>query len=126
MANLSEKRITELLDAEAKLNALECGGVDNWEGYDSALECYFKEKEENEKLVEIVDDLSSIILEGAYEPSERGAGYATTEECLDSALRYLIMETKMPKWKKQEYTNLLGYLQQVENIKINNKVKQCP
>lgn len=31
-------RFRELTDAEAKLNALESAGVDNWEGYDDAME----------------------------------------------------------------------------------------
>lgn len=31
-------RFRELTDAEAKLNALEAAGVDNWEGYDHAMD----------------------------------------------------------------------------------------
>jgi len=31
-------RFEELTDAEAKLNALEAAGVDNWEGYDHAMD----------------------------------------------------------------------------------------
>jgi len=31
-----------------KLDALECGGVDNWSGYDDAMQEYFNNKEEKE------------------------------------------------------------------------------
>lgn len=34
---ISPTRLNELKHAEAKLHALEAGGVDNWEGYDDAL-----------------------------------------------------------------------------------------
>lgn len=42
---LSEKRINELLKAERKLNALEAGGVDNWEWYGESLREFFAENE---------------------------------------------------------------------------------
>jgi hypothetical protein len=48
---MSSKRIQELLNAERKLNALEAGGVDNWEWYDKALESIRKE----DKLQDVVD-----------------------------------------------------------------------
>ena len=35
---ISKERYQELLDAETKLCALESAGVDNWEGYDDAME----------------------------------------------------------------------------------------
>lgn len=35
--NMSPERYEELLDAEAKLDALEAAGVDNWCGYDEAF-----------------------------------------------------------------------------------------
>lgn len=34
---ISKARYHELLQAEAVLNALEAGGVDNWEWYDDSL-----------------------------------------------------------------------------------------
>jgi hypothetical protein len=48
---MSSKRIQELLNAERKLNALEAGGVDNWEGYGEALDEIRKE----DKLEDVVD-----------------------------------------------------------------------
>ena len=79
----------QLLKAEKKLNALEAGGVDNWEWYGEALSALFKE-EEREELIE--DYFGSIMEElslGAYEPSERGAGYAFHEENEEKALDIL-------------------------------------
>ena len=37
---IEPKRLKELERAEAKLNALEAGGVDNWDNYDVSLEEY--------------------------------------------------------------------------------------
>lgn len=38
-----EKRLRELLEAEARLAALEWGGVDNWEWYGESLSQYLDE-----------------------------------------------------------------------------------
>ena len=57
---LSSKRIIQLLKAEKLLNALEAGGVDNWEGYDESLKDLRKE-EEIDNLV--VDTIYSIMEE---------------------------------------------------------------
>jgi hypothetical protein len=38
---VSKKRFIELLEHELKLEALEAAGVDNWEGFDSAMEIYY-------------------------------------------------------------------------------------
>jgi hypothetical protein len=56
---MSSKRMQELLNAERKLNALEAGGVDNWEWYDEALESIRKE----DKLEDVVDMYVQNILE---------------------------------------------------------------
>ncbi len=48
---MSSKRIRELLNADRKLNALEVGGVDNWEGYVEALGDIRKE----DRLSDVVD-----------------------------------------------------------------------
>lgn len=37
MVQVEEKRLAELLREEWKLNALEAGGVDDWNGYDYSL-----------------------------------------------------------------------------------------
>lgn len=39
---ISQERFEELIDKERKLDALEAGGVDNWEWYGESLKEYFK------------------------------------------------------------------------------------
>lgn len=46
MTEISEERYEYLIERDAWLEALEQAGVDNWEGYDEALEIY---KENNAK-----------------------------------------------------------------------------
>ena len=38
MVEITESRLAELEEAEHMLGALECAGVDNWQGYDLAME----------------------------------------------------------------------------------------
>ena len=45
MITITVKEYEELLDQQAKLNALESTGVDNWDGYDEAMGIYNSEKE---------------------------------------------------------------------------------
>lgn len=40
---ITEERLKELLEAEASLLALECGGVDNWDWYSDSLEDHYEE-----------------------------------------------------------------------------------
>ena len=53
---ISEKRLKELERAEAKLNALENYGVDNWEGYGDALTEYHQENAIDESYDKLVRD----------------------------------------------------------------------
>lgn len=77
---ITEKRLRELEDAEAKLDALEAGGVDNWEWYSESLKEYFKEKEYEEFIGELIEGISEIVAVEAYEPAGNGAGYAIKED----------------------------------------------
>jgi len=86
---IDQKRLKELEKAETILLALEAGGVDNWDGYDFALEKYHATVEQEEKLEALLDDVCSILCLGVYEPSERGAGYTFTETVLEKALDYM-------------------------------------
>jgi len=92
--SLSQKRIEELKRAEAKLLALEAGGVDNWDGYDISLEDFRKEEELNERLSELLGELEIIFGEAAYEPSERGAGIAFTDDVFNEA-KNLLLKSKV-------------------------------
>jgi hypothetical protein len=42
------KRYNELRTVEKKLNALECAGVDNWEGYSEAMREFYADEDEEE------------------------------------------------------------------------------
>lgn len=87
---IDKKLLKELLRDQAKLNALEAGGVDNWEFYYEALSGYRATVELEEKVEETVQELAAIILEGVYEPSERGGGYDTRDENLEKAKVFLL------------------------------------
>jgi len=88
--SISKQRLKELERAELKLNALEAGGVDNWEGYDYSLEGYHAENELEEKLDCLIGDLEVAFGESAYEPSERGAGIAFGDDIRDEVMSVLV------------------------------------
>ena len=87
--SLSAKRLKELERAEAKLNALEAGGVDNWEWYGESLKSYHEENELEENLSDLINELSEVFGEAAYEPSERGAGIAFNDDVFNEAMKLL-------------------------------------
>ena len=84
---IDSKRLRELELAEMKLNALEDYGVDNWDGYDDAMREIWKEQEREEKLEQILNEILVVLGSGAYEPSERGAGVAFSEDAEEEAIR---------------------------------------
>lgn len=49
---LTYSELKDLLKASFKLDALEGGGVDNWEGYDESLSYYLEEDESFSSLAE--------------------------------------------------------------------------
>lgn len=55
---ISSERVQELLDIEKRMRLLEAAGVDNWEGYDIAMESYEKELEIHGKIDDLVDSIS--------------------------------------------------------------------
>lgn len=50
MIQLTQAEYDKLLDAQNKLSALQAAGVDNWDGYDYAMEMLNDEEEESECL----------------------------------------------------------------------------
>ena len=78
--SLSDKRIEELEQAERKLIALESGGVDNWDGYEFAMEEIQKEEEIDELIETVTTDILEELSATAYEPSERGCGLAFADD----------------------------------------------
>lgn len=45
MITITQEEYENLLDAERKLSALECAGVDNWEGYGYAMTEFYNDEE---------------------------------------------------------------------------------
>jgi hypothetical protein len=87
--SINEQRIKELERSEAKLHALEAGGVDIWDFYDESLTDWRAENEHEEKICSLVSDLKEAFGECAYEPSERGAGIAFAGNVASSVLGVL-------------------------------------
>lgn len=82
---VDKKRLRELEQTEAKMRALEGAGVDNWEGYDIAMEVIEKE---NEKFT-LVENTVEGILEEASSHIETnlagpGTGHGFYEEAYDT------------------------------------------
>ena len=77
---MDKKRLEVLLDKESILDALEAGGVDNWDNYDDSLEPYREKKEKDKQIQEAFEDMLGVLGQGCFEPSERGAGCAFREE----------------------------------------------
>lgn len=78
----------------AKLDALEAGGVDNWEWYDESLKDWFEENELEEKADSLIKSICEALSVGAYEPSERGAGFAFNEESIKDARDLILSSMK--------------------------------
>ena len=57
---ISPERLKHLERVESKMNALESGGVDNWEFYDEALTAYRKQNEIGERIETLTDELARI------------------------------------------------------------------
>lgn len=73
---ISKSEIERLRMIESKMAALEKGGVDNWEWYGESLVAWRAENEVNELKSNLFNDLLELFGQNAYEPSERGAGFA--------------------------------------------------
>lgn len=94
---ISKERLKQLEKAEAKLTALENGGVDNWSFYGEAMEEYNKQEEIEEKIDALMEEIEDAMLDGMYEPSERGAGFAATEEAIEKTKEIILKFVKDQK-----------------------------
>ena len=86
---ITAKRLEELEKIERKMCALEAGGVDNWEWYDESLKEFRKEEDIQETLSDLFTEMCTALSMGAYEPSERGAGFAFNSDAEEEAERML-------------------------------------
>lgn len=70
------KKIQRQLD---KLNALELGGVDNWEYYDACLSEWYADNEVDELLDTAIENINDVLAEAKVdEPAGQGCGYSIT------------------------------------------------
>jgi hypothetical protein len=72
------------------LAALEAAGVDNWDGYDFAMEEIRKRDELEENAAAIIDEICSILSEGVTQPAGYGCGYGFSPTVVDEAVDYLM------------------------------------
>lgn len=77
MRQITEQELRRL----SKLDALEAGGVDNWEWYGEALKEWFAENEKIELAESFVDELCEIICCDCKieQPAGQGAGYGISD-----------------------------------------------
>lgn len=91
---IDSNRLKELERKEAKLDALEAGGVDNWEGYDFSLEEYRATIQKEEDAEEVLDSLLEILCLGVEEPAGIGCGYGFRSDAQEQALKLLLTKLK--------------------------------
>ena len=72
------------------LAALEAAGVDNWDGYDFAMEEIRKKDELEENAAAIIHEICCILSEGIEEPAGCGCGYGFSPSVVDEAIDYLM------------------------------------
>lgn len=106
---IDRKEYDRLLDRDRMLEALENGGVANWEWYSDSLEQYNKEKELQKEKEMLKSLLSDIFYDGmqdiflsAYEPSEKGAGLAFDEKPQEKLLNCIVDKIIGIKAKEQD------------------------
>ena len=87
--SINAKELKRLQRVAAKLEALEAGGVGNWEWYDESMKDYRATIEREENLEGLLDELCEVLFSSAYEPSERGAGFTCTEAAKADAIKLL-------------------------------------
>ncbi len=74
---LTENEHRKMQRRLAMLDALEAGGVDNWDGIDFALEDWRKDGEVDDLIDVAIDDLNDILVDADVEqPAGPGAGYS--------------------------------------------------
>ena len=80
MMEVSEITYRELVKSDRKLQALVAGGVDNWDGYDFAMEGIRTEEEIDELVAEKLEEILTVMCEFGEEPAGRGAGFGVLPE----------------------------------------------
>ena len=76
---ITAERLAALEKSERWLNALRNSGVDNWDGYEFAVEDIRAEEEVEDFIEELTDELIAAVGENVDEPAGTGCGYGVTE-----------------------------------------------
>jgi hypothetical protein len=74
----------------ALLDALEAGGVGNWEGYDFATEEYSKTIGREEAAEDIIEEICCVLCEYIEQPAGAGCGFGFAPKSLDAAVEILL------------------------------------
>lgn len=76
---ISLAELQKLKRAQSKLEALEAGGVDNWEWYGESLKDWFKENEIDELVEDMIEVINDVLAEADVDqPAGAGCGYSIT------------------------------------------------
>jgi len=76
---ISLTELQKLKRAQSKLEALEAGGVDNWEWYAESLKDWFKENECDELVEDMIATINDVLVEADVDqPAGTGCGYSIT------------------------------------------------
>lgn len=96
---ITRRYLKTLERAQAKLQALEAGGVDNWEWYSESLKEFRQEEELDELIAKHVDNICQTVAEDCTVeyPSCREAGVAImfpdgVEEQIEKCIRKFLQE----------------------------------
>jgi hypothetical protein len=94
---INRQRLNYLLDLEEKMQLLEGAGVDNWEGYDIAMEQYEEKKEILGKVDDLIENIKEVLsghIETDLAGPNTGHGFSDNDE----------VEELMVTWLKENTT----------------------
>ena len=97
---ITQERYRELEKAELKLDALEAGGVDNWEGIDFALGEYRRSIEIDEIINDACTEVAEAVCKEVEEPAGSGCGFGIRQEGIDQMI--LIIRNTVKKVIERE------------------------
>lgn len=98
---ISEKRLKELLKAEMTLDALECAGVDNWNGYGEHWDMYLDMDDYRDNGLEI--DLDQLIEDHVYYRLERFEEIDNVPTWNEVIIIEEKIDLALAKWYKVDY-----------------------
>jgi hypothetical protein len=89
MPEISQTKLDEMNRQIAKLDALESGGVDNWEWYGESLREWFAENELDEAIDTALEGINDVLTEADVDyPAGHDAGHSITFD--DAAMKKVL------------------------------------